>query len=190
MSSLKNPDSATLLNKAKNGEPRFILPFILVVTLLTISCSFSITPVYNRKSETRGETKNELVEDVNNRDDLKLKAFENVKLLHKRIEERKFDEAYQMIDDDSPLKVPKSEALSNLQEIVDTLGKLAKLDLTKANVVNDKSAKGGQLQVRQEFIVTFEKDTPSPKRYEIFIWNVYPNDNLKLWTYINSKGDD
>jgi hypothetical protein len=64
------------------------------------------------------------------------------------------------------------------------------MDLVTDSVVVDPSGNNGQLQVRQEFIVKFEKDTPSPKRYEIFIWNIYPGDDFKLWTYINAKGED
>ncbi len=164
--------------------------FILFVVLLFISCSFSVTPVYNSKHEANPEANKGQVKDVKNRDDLKVKAIEKVKQLHKLVEERKFEEAYQMIDDNSALKLPKAEAIKNLQEVVDTLGKLEKMDLTRDSVVEDKSVNNAQLQVRQEFIVKFEKDTSSPKRYEIFIWNVYPGDNFKLWTYMNSKGED
>jgi hypothetical protein len=160
------------------------------VALLSISCSFSVTPVYNSKNEANRETNSSQVKDVKNRDDLKAKAIKSVKQLHKLMEERKFEEAYQMIDDNSALKLPKGEALKNLQEIVDTLGKVEKMDLTKDNVVEDKSVNNGQLQVRQEFIVKFERDTPSPKRYEMFIWNVYSDNSLKLWGYLNSKGED
>lgn len=168
---------------------KFILTIILsVAVLLSISCSFSVTPVYNSKNETNSETNK--VKNVENRDNLKVKALEKVNQLHKLIEERKFEEAYQMIDDNSSLKLPKAEALNNLQEVVDMGGKVEKMDLTRDSVVIDPSGNNGQLQVRQEFIVKFEKDTPSPKRYEIFIWNVYPGDDFKLWTYINSKGDD
>ena len=163
---------------------------ILFVVFLSVSCSFSVKPVYNSKNETNPETNKEQVKDVKNRDDLKAKALEKVNQLHKLIEERKFEEAYQMIDDNSSLKLPKAEALNNLQEIVDMLGKVENMDLTRDSVVEDKSVNDGQLQVRQEFVVKFEKDTPSPKRYEIFIWNVYPNDDLKLWAYINSKGEE
>ena len=168
---------------------KFILSIILsVATLFSVSCSFSVTPVYNSKNETNQETNK--VKDVKNRDDLKVKALDTVKQLHKLMEERKFEEAYQMIDDNSSLKNPKAEALNNLQEVVDNLGKVEKMDLTRDSVVIDPSGNNGQFQVRQEFIVKFEKDTPSPKRYEIFIWNVYPGDELKLWTYLNSKGED
>lgn len=158
---------------------------ISVLTLLSTSCSFSITPVYNNKINNK-ETKNENIKNVENREDLKVKAIETVKKLHKLMEERKFEEAYQMIDDNSPLKLPKEESIKNLQEVIDMGGRLEKIDLTRDNVVEER----GQLQVRQEFIVKFEKDTLTPKRYEIFIWNVYPDNNFKLWTYINSKGDD
>jgi hypothetical protein len=166
----------------------FILPFILFATLLSVSCSFS--PVYNSKNATVNETKNGQVADVKNRDDLKVKAIETVKQLHKLMEDRKFEEVYQMIDDNSALKLPKAEAIKNIQEVVDSLGKLEKTDLNKDNVIEDKSIKDGQLQVRQEFIVKFEKDSPSPKRYELFIWNVYPDNSLKLWGYMNSKRED
>jgi PBP1b-binding outer membrane lipoprotein LpoB len=169
----------------KNIKTNLSLLTILFVALFFISCSISSTPVYNSK-----ETKNENVKDVENRDDLKAKAMETVKLLHKLLEERKFEEAYQMIDDNSALKNPKEEAIKNIQEVVDTHGKVEKMDLTKENVVEDKSINNGQLQVRQEFIVKFEKDTASPKRYEQFIWNVYPDNSLKLWAYLNSKGED
>jgi hypothetical protein len=174
----------------KYWETKFILTVILFAVLLSVSCSFSVTPVYNSKNETNPETNRGSVKDVQNRDDLKVKAIEKVKQLHKLMEERKFEEAYQMIDDNSSLKLPKAEALNNLQEVVDNLGKVEKMDLTRDSVVEDGSVNGGQLQVRQEFIVKFEKDTPSPNRYEIFIWNVYPNDEFKLWTYINSKGEE
>jgi hypothetical protein len=174
----------------KYREPKFILSVILFVVLLSVSCSFSVTPVYNSKNESHPEPNKGQVKDVKNRDDLKVKAIEKVKQLHNLMEERKFEEAYQMIDDNSSLKHPKTEALNNLQEVVDTLGKVEKMDLTRDSVVEDKSVNDGQLQVRQEFIVKFEKDTPSPKRYEIFIWNVYPGDDFKLWAYINSKGED
>jgi hypothetical protein len=106
------------------------------------------------------------------------------------MESGRLEEAYQMIDDGSSLKLPKSEALESLRGVVDTLGRLEKMNLTRDSVVEDKSLKGGQLQVRQEFIVMFEKDTPTPKRYELFIWNIYADDTFKLWAYINSKGDD
>lgn len=168
---------------------KFILSIILSVAVLhSVSCSFSVTPVYNSKNETDSETNKVL--DIKNKDDLKVKALETVKQLHKLMEERNFEEAYQMIDDNSSLKLPKAEALNNLQEVVDNLGKVEKMDLTRDSVVEDKSVNNGQLQVRQEFIVKFEKDTPSPKRYEIFIWNVYPNGDFKLWTYLNSKGEE
>jgi len=170
----------------KYRESEFILSVILFVVLLSVSCSFSVTPVYNSKTETNPETNKAQVKDVKNRDDLKVKAIEKAKQLHSLMEERKFEEAYQMIDDNSSLKLPKAETLNNLREAVDTLGKVEKMDLTSDNVVEDKSVNDGQLQVRQEFIVKFEKDAPSPKRYLIFIWNVYPGDDFKLWAYINS----
>jgi PBP1b-binding outer membrane lipoprotein LpoB len=170
---------------------KFILSIILFAAVFfSVSCSFSVTPVYNSKNGTNQETGKGQVKDVKNRDDLKTKAIEKVKQLHKLMEERKFEEAYQMIDGNSSLKHPKAEALNNLQEVVDALGKVEKMDLTRDSVVEDRSVNNGQLQVRQEFVVKFEKDTPSPKRYEIFIWNVYPNDEFKLWTYINSKGEE
>ncbi len=88
------------------------------------------------------------------------------------------------------MKLPKEQALSNVQEIVDELGKLEKTELTRDIVVEDSTLNGRQLQVRQEFIVNYSKDTPSPKRYELFNWNVYPDGTFRLWSYINSKGDD
>lgn len=159
---------------------------VLFVALFAVSCSFSAKPVDNNKEISNKETKNADVKDVKNRDDLKVKAIETVKLVHKLLEERKFEEVYQMIDDNSALKLPKAEAMGNIQEVADTLGKVEKMDLTKDNVVEDS----GQLQVRQEFIVKFEKDTPTPSRYENFIWNVYPDNNLKLWKYLNAKSED
>jgi hypothetical protein len=173
----------------KYRETKFILLFILFVALLSISCSFSVTPVYNSKNETDRKTTPKQIDDVQKRDDLKAKAIKKVNQLHKLMEERKFDEVYQMIDDNSALKHPRAEALNNLQEVIDNLGKLEKMDLTQDTVVEDKSVNNGQLQVRQEFVVKFEKDTPTPKRYELFIWNVYPNNDFKLWAYINSKGE-
>lgn len=168
---------------------KFIPTIILsVAVLFSVSCSFSVTPIYNSKNVTNSETNK--VKDVKNRDDLKVKAIEKANQFHKLMGERKFEEAYQMIDDNSSLKLPKAEALNNLQEAVDSLGKVEKMDLTTDSVVEDSSVNNGQLQVRQEFIVKFEKDTPSPKSYVLFIWNVYPNDEFKLWTYINSKGEE
>ena len=73
---------------------KFILSVILFVVFLSVSCSFSVTPVYNSKNETHSEINK--VKDVNNRDDLKVKAIEKVNQLHKLMEERKFEEAYQM----------------------------------------------------------------------------------------------
>lgn len=171
----------------KHRETKFIL-LILFAAILFTSCSFSVKPVYNSKNADNKEIeiKNDNIKDVENRDDLKVKAIETVKQLHKLLDENKFEEAYQMIDDNSPLKLTKAEALNNLQEVNNNLGKLEKMDLTRDKVVEEQ----GQLQVRQEFIVKFEKDTPSPKRYEIFIWNVYPGDNFKLWKYINAKGEE
>jgi hypothetical protein len=174
------------LTMNKHRKIKFTILFILFVALASVSCSFSVKPIYNSKNETNRETNTAHVRDVNNRDELKVKAAETVKQLHKLIEERKFEEAYQMIDDNSPLKLPKAEAINNLQEVADTLGKLEGMELTRDKVVEEQ----GQLQVRQEFIVKFEKDTPFPKRYEIFIWNVYPGDNFKLLKYLNSKGED
>ena len=79
---------------------------------------------------------------------------------------------------------------SQMQQMMRKMGKFQKMELTRDMVVEDKSLHGGQLQVRQEFIVNYSKDTPTPKRYELFNWNVYPDDKFKLWSYINSKGDD
>lgn len=169
----------------KNIRTNLCLLTVLFFHLALMACSFSVKPVYKEKEATKVKVK-----DVENGDDSKAKALETVKLLHTLIEEGKFEEAYQMIDDNSQLKHPKEEAIKNLQEVANTLGRVEKMDLTRDNVVQDPSLNGGQLQVRQEFIVKFEKDTPSPKRYEIFIWNVYPDNTLKLWTYINSKGEE
>lgn len=178
------------LAMTKCRSTKFISSVILFVMILSVSCSFSVTPVYNSKSEANNETNSEQVKDVKNRDDLKVKAIETVKRLHKLMEERNFEEVYQMIDDNSALKLPKEKTLNNLKDAVDELGKLEKTELTRNSVVEDSSVNNGQLQVRQEFIVKYQKDTPSPKRYEIFIWNVYPDGKFKLWFYINSKGDD
>ena len=166
-----------------------ILVVACAAAIFLASCSFSVRPVYNAKAENTPQTERTPAQ-VTNRDDLKAKAIEQVKRLHRLTDEGKFEEAYQMIDDKSALKLPKDQALRNMQEGVDTLGKLEKMELTRDSVVDDKSLNGGQLQVRQEFIVKFEKDTPSPKRYELFIWNVYPDGTFKLWAYMNSKGDD
>ena len=104
--------------------------------------------------------------------------------------EGKYDEAYEMIDDDSPLKMPKDGAIASMKEVTDNMGKFQKMELTRDMVVEDKSLHGGQLQVRQEFTVNYSKDTPTPKRFELFNWNVYRGDKFKLWSYINSKGTD
>lgn len=89
-----------------------------------------------------------------------------------------------MIDEKSDLKLPnKSESIKNFQAIVATFGKLEKIDLNRDKVVEDR----GQLQVRQDFTIKFEKESPSPKRFEALIWNVYPNDNFKLWKYVSGK---
>ena len=127
------------------------------------SCTFSVSPVYNAEKERSPETKTTPAE-MKNRDDLKGKGIAQVKALHRLMGAGKIEEAYQMIDDKSPLKLPKDQALANIQEVVDNLGRVEKMELTRDSVVEDKSFPSAQLQVRQEFIVNFEKDTPSPKR--------------------------
>src|ERR1700755_2327259 len=97
---------------AKFRETDFILSIFLFAVFLTVSCSFSITPVYKSKDENKPETNKGQVKDVKNRDELKVKAIEKVKQLHKLMEERNFEEAYQMIDDNSSLKLPKTNALA------------------------------------------------------------------------------
>jgi len=170
------------------NEKRFFA-VVCAALVVSASCSFSVRPVYNSEKKTAPETTATPAE-IRNRDDLKAKGIEQVNTLHRLMESGRLEEAYQMIDDGSSLKLPKSEALESLRGVVDTLGRLEKMNLTRDSVVEDKSLKGGQLQVRQEFIVMFEKDTPTPKRYELFIWNIYADDTFKLWAYINSKGDD
>lgn len=152
------------------------------------SCAFSVSPVWNSNKANAPETKSTPTQ-IQGRDELKAKAIQQVETLHKLMNEGKYEEAYEMIDDDSPLKMPKEQALANMKEI-EQLGKFQKMELTRDMVVEDKSLRGGQLQIRQEFIVTYEKDTPTPKRFELFNWNVYPGDKFKLWSYINSKGTD
>jgi hypothetical protein len=153
------------------------------------SCTFSVSPVWNsNKSAATPETK-ATPNLIQGRDDLKAKAIQEVETLHKLMNAGKYEEAYDMIDDESPLKMPRDQALENMKEL-SALGKFQKMEMTRDIVVEDKSLRGGQLQIRQEFIVTYEKDTPTPKRYELFNWNVYPGDRLKLWGYINSKGDE
>ena len=159
---------------------------IIAAAIVSGACYFSVKPVYNDKNTSVQATPAPQVKTVQNRDDLKAKGLAAVNTLHELMQQRKFEDAYQMIDDKSALKNPKPEALDNLKEIVDVLGKLKKKELTMDKVVEDQ----GQLQIRQEFIVDYEKDTPTPKRYEIFIWNIYPDGSIKLWNYINSKGDD
>jgi hypothetical protein len=89
-----------------------------------------------------------------------------------------------MIDDESDLKLPnKSESMKNFQAIVATFGKLEKIDLNKDKVVEYR----GRFQVTQDFTVKFEKENPSPKRFEVFVWNVYPDGNFKLWKYVSVK---
>ena len=168
---------------------RTIIIGLCGLAFLISSCAFSITPGWNGANQTSANGKATPLK-IEDRNDLKLKALEQATELQRLIGERKFDEAYSMIDDNSPLKLPKEQALSNLQEIVDTLGKLEKSELTRDIVVKDESINGGQLQIRQEFIVTYSKDTPVPKRYELFNWNAYPDGSIKLWSYINSKGDE
>lgn len=162
---------------------------ICSLTTLISSCSFSVTPVWNGGKHTPADTKATPMR-ITDRDDLKPKALEQASKLQRLIGERNFEEAYQMIDDNSPLKLPKEQAISNMQELVDTLGRLEKSELTRDIVVRDKSLNGGQLQIRQEFVVKYSKDTPTPKRYELFNWNVNSDGSITLWSYINSKGDE
>jgi hypothetical protein len=152
------------------------------------SCTFSVTPVWNANKSNVPETKATPTQ-IQGRDDLKAKALRQVETLHKLMNEAKYEAVYEMIDDDSQLKLPKDQAIANMKE-VEELGKFQKMEMTRDIVVEDKSLHDGQLQIRQEFIVTYEKDTPTPKRYELFNWNVYPGDKIKLWSFINSKGTD
>lgn len=173
----------TLINKKQ------VLLGITLATTFVTACTFSVSPVYNSNLGTAPEVR-ATPASIANRDDLKSKAIDQVKTFHRFLEDGMFEDAYKMIDDDSSLKHPKDNAIDSLKAVVDTLGKLEQLDLSRDNVVEDKSVNGGQLQVRQEFTVTFEKDTAPRTRYALFIWNVYPGDKLKLWAYINGKGDD
>ena len=159
---------------------------ISLTIIVLASCTFSVTPVWNANKSESAEPKSTPAP-IQGRDDLKAKAVQQVETLHKLMNEGKYEEAWEMIDDDSPLKQPKQEALANMKEVLDNIGKFQKMELTRDFVVEDKSLHGGQLQVRQEFIVSHSKDTPTPKRYELFNWNVYPGDKFKLWSYINSK---
>ncbi len=175
-------------NMIKYGRIILTLLLVLFVVVVLISCSSSKTTVHDNK-EVRNENvkdieNNENVKDVENRDDLKVKAIERAKLFHKLLDEWKYEEVYKMIDDKSDLKLPnKSESIKNFQAIVATFGKLEKIDLNRDKVVEDR----GQLQVRQDFTIKFEKETPSPKRFEVLIWNVYPDGNFKLWKYVGGK---
>ena len=162
---------------------------IFSAVVLSGSCTFSVSPVWNANKNNAPKVES-TPSKVSSRDDLKPVAIAQVTLLHRLIDERKFEEVYEMIDDKSPLKLPKDAALNNIKEIADELGKFESMELTRDSVVEDASLNGGQLQVRQEFIVKFAKDTPSPKRPELFNWNVYPDGTFKLWSYMNSKGDD
>ncbi len=62
------------------------------------ACTFSVAPYYNTNKPNPPDAAGTPAQ-ITNRDDLKVKAIEQVKTLHRLMEERKFEEVYKMIDE-------------------------------------------------------------------------------------------
>ena len=163
----------------KNQIIRISLILILTV-IFSESCSFSVTPVYKNNQEDEKLT---IVADKDEYKNLAVKATEK---LHKLLEEEKYEEIYQMVDENSAFKQDKNGFIENLKEINQELGKLQSIKATNGNVFQKTSG----YEVRLEFLTKFEKDTELPKRFELVGWEIYPDQEAKLLFYTNAKGED
>jgi hypothetical protein len=156
---------------------KFLLPFLFAAFL--ISCSSA----QNNKKEQGIDTdlKEQVSKEIESQNELKSKAFETSKLIHKLLNERQFQEVYRIIDNNSSLKTPQSHFLKDTQEFVDKVGKLEKMELHE----DQQTVNYDLYQVKQEFTVRFENDPPAIQRNETFVWKIYPDNDLKLLNYSN-----
>ena len=132
----------------------------LLVGILLIGCMASVKPIYNDKEQAKAE-----------------KAVER---FHQLLNEKRFDEMYELFDSEARAGTPLTEFTSVANQVYEKWGKVESGTLSEAKVFP-----GTPIQVRMIYNVKFEKG----EGQDWFIWNIRGNE-ARLVQYQNAPGTD